>query len=167
MALPVPRLARLEGRWRGTLTTRASQGVCLRGEADSQPRGAWFDISLARVIGLSKPILHFDLCYPPLFSGEGRRAAQEGGIRNPMKDWQRLGALCTVLQVFGLVLIVWHESLPSYTPVLIGITGFAGIAKYFLIDPRTGGVLRRLYMAGAVCGGLVIVLACVLVATAG
>ena len=83
-----------------------------------------------------------------------------------MKPWQTLGAVCTFLQVSGLFLIIWHESLPAFTPVLIGISGFAGIAKYFLIDPRTEARLRMLYLAGAGCGALVIVLACFLAATA-
>ena len=83
-----------------------------------------------------------------------------------MKSWESLGVLCSALQVAGLFLIIWHTSLPSFTPVLIGITGFAGVAKYFLIDPRTEEGLRLLYLAGAACGVLVILLACFLVATA-
>lgn len=79
-----------------------------------------------------------------------------------LKPWERLRISCTWLQVIGILLILRVESLPAYGPVLIGITGFAGVAKYYLIDARTPQPLRTLHLGGAMLGGLIIVLACVL-----
>jgi hypothetical protein len=72
---------------------------------------------------------------------------------------QILSVMCSILQIAGLVLIVLAKSLPNFTPVLIGIAGFAAIVKYFLPDAELGfyKVLRPI---AAFAGFGIIVFAC-------
>jgi len=80
-----------------------------------------------------------------------------------MQRWETFGVACSFLQIVGLLLIVMANSLPSFTPVLIGVCGFAAVAKFFLIPVNTSSAMRRLYAAAALCGLGIIALACTMV----
>lgn len=72
---------------------------------------------------------------------------------------QLLSVMCVILQIAGLVLIVLVKSLPDFTPVLIGIAGFAAIVRYFLPDAELN-VDKTLRSIGALAGFGIIVVAC-------
>lgn len=72
---------------------------------------------------------------------------------------QILSVMCSILQIVGLVLIVLAKSLPNFTPVLIGIAGFAAIVKYFLPDAESS-FEKALRPIAAVAGFGIIVIAC-------
>ena len=44
--------------------------------------------------------------------------------------------ICSILQIAGagLFLMIFQSSLPSFVWILIGISGFAAVAKFFLPD---------------------------------
>ncbi len=72
---------------------------------------------------------------------------------------QILSVLCGILQIAGLALIVLEKSLPNFTPILIGIAGFAAIVKYFLPDAKSN-LDKALRPIAAVAGLLIIIFAC-------
>ena len=72
---------------------------------------------------------------------------------------QILSVMCSILQIVGLVLIVLAKSLPNFTPVLIGIAGFAAIVKYFLPDTESS-FNKTLRPVAALVGVGIIAIAC-------
>jgi hypothetical protein len=70
-----------------------------------------------------------------------------------------LSVLCRFLQIAGLALIVFQNQLPAFTPVLIGIAGFAAIVMYFI--PGAKGVDKTLRPIAAFAGFGIVLFACV------
>ena len=73
---------------------------------------------------------------------------------------ETLIAICSVLQIVGLVLVVMWNRLPTFVGVIIGICGFAAAVKWFLPVPPSQGLLTS---AAALAGVGVIAIACVFV----
>ena len=71
-----------------------------------------------------------------------------------------LAVLCSACQVCGLIVIIAGDNLPC-TPVFMGIAGFAAVTQYFLPGYGSRKWVMRLRQASAICGVLLIVLACV------
>ena len=61
---------------------------------------------------------------------------------------ESLSALCSVLQIVGLVLSIAWRRLPAFVGVIIGISGFAAVVKVFL--PISTGAGPMTYFAGLV-----------------
>jgi len=66
--------------------------------------------------------------------------------------------LCTILQIAGLWMVVVAKQLPSFTPVLIGIAGFASIVKFLIPDAE--GFDKTLRPIAAIAGFGLIIIAC-------
>jgi hypothetical protein len=77
-----------------------------------------------------------------------------------MNKLEVLTLICSLLQILGLILAVAEPG--GFTPVLIGICGFAAVVNYFMPD-RTGMLgptLKKLRPIAAVCGVGLIIFAC-------
>ena len=75
----------------------------------------------------------------------------------------RLGILsmsCTLIQIMGLVLILFSKQLPDFIIIFIGIAGFAAIVKFCIPDATSQ--FDKNIRSFAACAGLgMIVIACV------
>lgn len=72
-----------------------------------------------------------------------------------------LSTLCSILQIVGLVMIIFVKQLPAFTPILIGIAGFAAIVKFLIPDAKHP--LDKILRPWAAVAGLgIIIIACVL-----
>ncbi len=62
--------------------------------------------------------------------------------------------LCGLLQIFGLVLIVclYYGVVPQSIYVLIGITGFAGFARFFIVEESNSYFLNTLRLVSGFSG---------------
>lgn len=75
-----------------------------------------------------------------------------------MSRIQILAAICSLLQVLGLVLVV--AGLGDSARVLVGIGGFAAIVNAFLPLEIKEAWARNTIRVGGVCGFFLIVFAC-------
>ena len=75
-----------------------------------------------------------------------------------MTKIETLSCLCGILQILGLIIIVAGKL--EALPVLVGISGFAGVVKVFLPMELDRAWYKGLANVAAICGFALIVIAC-------